>query len=602
MYDFQPLGKTSIRLLHIQPALRDDHISCILNQYDDHIPPYDALSYYWGDPKPTRKLYVNDSLVDIHETLWEFLDEFQRRAETRNWIWTDFLCLNQRDHTEMGHQVPRMGYIYSKAERTISWLGCNDSSWVSRPNGSYLPPRDLEQDLRLISEKVKTHRADFKIFSALPKDSRWRDFTNLLLQTEDASTSVLYPHIMNVLEAISDDAQFRYGAAQQGIINIFSMPYWTRVWITQEVALGKEGLLMFGGASLDFEDLLLAYNFYGHWSYQASGPSTIPLPVPMEARAAVHEKTISFKTIMRWAQNCEASKVEDRIYGLLGLLERCGHGTDRLPFILTEPVDYTRNWSEVFWEIILTCDPLIVLPVIDGSGYGGHFAGWMELLPKIGQSLSCSFIRKSLQYADNKRATPLCRNKARVALCVIDICRQAAMTNMSICLLDTLFPEACTPSWPTKLGARKLWSDPYSTRDLSPIHDLQLILGTLFIETADFQDMQEDDKYQAALIGLAMMRHGLREGVWNCVPYKSVEGSLGHNLELGLKCQIRMDSSKLPCSSLSNTSSTSSSQEFHKCQTFDRHLVIPRTGWRLSLTDMRCLWENMWIGVLHIKG
>lgn len=75
MYDFQPLRENSIRLVQIQPVLRNDHISCNLNQYDDNIPPYDALSYYWGDPKPTRKIYLNDTLIDIHEALWEFLDQ-----------------------------------------------------------------------------------------------------------------------------------------------------------------------------------------------------------------------------------------------------------------------------------------------------------------------------------------------------------------------------------------------------------------------------------------------------------------------------------------------------------------------------------------------
>ncbi|KAH8742536.1 heterokaryon incompatibility protein-domain-containing protein, partial [Diaporthe sp. PMI_573] len=122
-YHFQPLAEKSIRLMKIHPGLRNGLVACTLTQYDEHFPPYDALSYYWGDPKPTRQIYVNDSVVDIHEALWEFLDQMQRSHQTESWIWTDFLCLNQSNHEEMGHQIPRMGHIYSEAKMTISWLG-----------------------------------------------------------------------------------------------------------------------------------------------------------------------------------------------------------------------------------------------------------------------------------------------------------------------------------------------------------------------------------------------------------------------------------------------------------------------------------------------
>lgn len=56
MYGHQPLGENSIRLLQIQPVLRDGYIACILNQFEDRIPRYDALSYYWGDGTDERDL------------------------------------------------------------------------------------------------------------------------------------------------------------------------------------------------------------------------------------------------------------------------------------------------------------------------------------------------------------------------------------------------------------------------------------------------------------------------------------------------------------------------------------------------------------------
>ncbi|KAI3393172.1 hypothetical protein diail_4660 [Diaporthe ilicicola] len=159
-YHYEPLGENSIRLLKIRPELKNGHIACTVKQFDNDIPRYDALSYFWGDGALTRTVYVDDTPVDIHESLWEFLDQMRRSQRTEhwipadNWIWTDFLCLDQNNNEEIGQQIPHMGQIYSEAERTISWLGCKNSSWVARPDGSATPSEDLEKDLQVIAKEV----------------------------------------------------------------------------------------------------------------------------------------------------------------------------------------------------------------------------------------------------------------------------------------------------------------------------------------------------------------------------------------------------------------------------------------------------------------
>lgn len=157
MYEFQPLGKNSIRLLQIQPELRNGHIACILDQFNDStIPQYDALWYDSADPERAKKIYVNDALVDIHKSLWEFLDQMQRSQETKNWIWTESICLDQNSPEEMDQKLTRMGYLYMKAERTISWFGCNNSSSVSHPDGSSTAPKEVEEGFKPIAEGGKS--------------------------------------------------------------------------------------------------------------------------------------------------------------------------------------------------------------------------------------------------------------------------------------------------------------------------------------------------------------------------------------------------------------------------------------------------------------
>jgi hypothetical protein len=42
-------------------------------------------------------------------------------------IWTDAICVNQKNVIEVNSQLPLMRTIYSKAELNISSLGCNNA-------------------------------------------------------------------------------------------------------------------------------------------------------------------------------------------------------------------------------------------------------------------------------------------------------------------------------------------------------------------------------------------------------------------------------------------------------------------------------------------
>jgi hypothetical protein len=47
-------------------------------------------------------------------------------------LWADQLCINQDDCAEKASQIQKMGSIYERAGRVISWLGvsANDSDLV----------------------------------------------------------------------------------------------------------------------------------------------------------------------------------------------------------------------------------------------------------------------------------------------------------------------------------------------------------------------------------------------------------------------------------------------------------------------------------------
>lgn len=93
----------SIRLVQVLPERIDNSIVCFIRTTSGYYrqPEYQALSYLWGDPKRTRKIYIRDDNDDIlyehylHENLWQFLDKWQQpRTQPSGLLWTDSLCLN----------------------------------------------------------------------------------------------------------------------------------------------------------------------------------------------------------------------------------------------------------------------------------------------------------------------------------------------------------------------------------------------------------------------------------------------------------------------------------------------------------------------------
>ena len=100
-------------------------------------PPYDALSYMWGPPLPTRIISLNKRSFEVRKNLWDFLDRIERTDITvldkgdchllhPTYLWIDQICIDQSSMGEKSHQVKRMSEIYKQSQRVIVWLGCDD--------------------------------------------------------------------------------------------------------------------------------------------------------------------------------------------------------------------------------------------------------------------------------------------------------------------------------------------------------------------------------------------------------------------------------------------------------------------------------------------
>jgi hypothetical protein len=132
-----------IRVITIQPC--EDYssaIHCILQtisiQDGQSTVPYDAISYFWGSTATTENIIVYDKPpVDEHHyccfevpvtlALTGALRHFRATMSGKPLVlWTDAVCINQRDLAERSQQVLTMRKVFEAATSVLAWLGEGD--------------------------------------------------------------------------------------------------------------------------------------------------------------------------------------------------------------------------------------------------------------------------------------------------------------------------------------------------------------------------------------------------------------------------------------------------------------------------------------------
>jgi len=107
----------------LQPGKFEDGIKVELAEVSLANPPlYEALSYVWGSP--TAKTPISCHGKDLLVTPNCIIAMRRLRNEKKQRVlWIDAICIDQSSMNERSQQVGLMGDVYSKARRTILWLG-----------------------------------------------------------------------------------------------------------------------------------------------------------------------------------------------------------------------------------------------------------------------------------------------------------------------------------------------------------------------------------------------------------------------------------------------------------------------------------------------
>lgn len=125
VFPYGPLANDpqELRLVLIDPGQSSSPMRCSLKHvvFKDK-PPFEALSYVWGDPKDVVPIYLEGRIFNVTINLASALQHLRLEDAVRV-FWIDAICINQLDMQERAQQVQLMGEIFGTATRTTVWLG-----------------------------------------------------------------------------------------------------------------------------------------------------------------------------------------------------------------------------------------------------------------------------------------------------------------------------------------------------------------------------------------------------------------------------------------------------------------------------------------------
>ncbi|RII22833.1 hypothetical protein CUC08_Gglean013272 [Alternaria sp. MG1] len=306
-----PLARPAeqIRLLKLQPGA--DVIRLNIQTYElTECPEFVALSYEWGDGSEIHDINIDGAVFKIRQNLRDALEHvrtFQANTsstrlfeEDSPYFWIDAIAIDQANNTEKPHQVSIMGKIYRQASHVIAWLG-------------------PEQD---------------------------GDNSGLALDYLSTGPGVPYVHQKRPPYEVCITAK------EYAIKELCDRSYFQRIWIVQECALARKLHLVCG---LHYCSWQYLHHFIASLPYGRVDDSVYQLfhvKILFEQDWLGESIQDAMSYILSAAVGRHCSRFQDRIYGLLGILQQSRQTTGM-------DVNYGVGLEELMikTQAFLTSDP-----------------------------------------------------------------------------------------------------------------------------------------------------------------------------------------------------------------------------------------------------
>jgi hypothetical protein len=319
---------------------------------------YTAISYTWGSPEETKTITINGMPVTVGKNLAAALDCLRSNPMCK--IWIDAVCINQDDVDERNAQVMRIRQIFSQSMAVTIWLGEDEmsgtglDSWVETSFDS----------LRRCGTILEAHGRR-TLEAALGIDVRAWESDHNYYELEDFPFSGDVLYFNNEWWADSDDEEefgppyFRDLVAL-ALYRLVQNPYWTRLWIIQELAVSPTtSTLDWGDSSVSLQTVLtLADIFYNrvldggilssHVVTRISPCLQLLNSIGQWQRSGVLSnkedglKGTAVDDLRRLAGSAQCTLLHDKVFGLLGLLPQA------ISCKIT--IDYKRDETELLSE------------------------------------------------------------------------------------------------------------------------------------------------------------------------------------------------------------------------------------------------------------
>jgi hypothetical protein len=335
-----------VKIIDILPAdiTEPEVIRCTLrNRQPWDRSPYTALSYVWGDPQHTVSIFVNGRQVPVTVNLAGALRRLRDLPNYAKSLWVDALCIDQQNEREKSQQVQMMDVIFRKAETVVAWLGPADDT----------------------SERAMW---TLKELSKIAKELGIQD-------VHRPDESQMKQEQCKVIVTAARQAALQSAAFQRGdwgcVVDLLRRPYWKRLWVLQEVSLGKRAILTCGPDTITWEksQAALAMMCWVFWRAIDAKPVSdeasahfarymspylardwdVPPAVWLSARALMAgESGLEYAQLFSYTcdyTTLEASEPSDCIYAIRGLM------TPSLRKAIT--VDYERGPIKLFTAVTL---------------------------------------------------------------------------------------------------------------------------------------------------------------------------------------------------------------------------------------------------------
>lgn len=315
--------------------------------YSWHIPPYEALSYCWGNNDNEEYIHITSpteplktpSCLRIRQNLATALRHL-RYPDRERTFWVDAISINQIDIGERGRQVKRMSQIYPRSDNVIIWLG----------------PESEDSKHALETLDYFSKQVEYVV------SHRWGDAPNA--QERDWwRDGFALPYEKKTWESL---------------LSLLSRPWFERVWVLQEALSCDIVLLQCGRDNIPWINVRKALLVLRQKT-SILPPEFRDRLLPY-ARGLMAPPLASTEHLILWTRNQRCEDARDKIYGILGILD---------PRIVAKiEVDYsTPVWKTSLQLVLAEMEVYQKLNMINHCNITTRREGYPSWVPNLDQPI-----------------------------------------------------------------------------------------------------------------------------------------------------------------------------------------------------------------------